>query len=111
MSAGSLDRRVRFERLFETRDDMGGLAEDCWRPVLLLSAERLDISDGERFAAGELSASLGTRWRIRSSIKARSLTAKDRLIFDGQSFQISGIKETRHGRRRFLEITTATRND
>ncbi len=111
IAAGNLDRRITFERLIPKRDAMGGEAVDCWERICTRSAQRLDVSDGERFAAGELSAELGTRWRVRYSKLIDSVGAKDRITYMERIFNITGKKETMDGRNQFLEFTTATRND
>lgn len=103
--SGSLDRRVQFQRA-EVADD--GLSpvetfENYGNPV---PARKADISDGERWRAGAVEADLTTRFVIRWSSFSRSLTARDRLTCDGETYNIVGIKETR-GRRQWLEITAA----
>ncbi len=111
MAAGKLDRRIKLQNFVAKRDLMGGQAEDCWQTICTVFAARLDISDKERFAAGEQSAELGTRWRVRSSEITRAIGAKNRILYHGAAFNISGVKETTAGRNRFIEITTAVRND
>jgi len=109
MSAGKLDRRIQFRRYSEA-DDGYSLAEtwaDHGSPVW---ASKADLSDGEKWRAGEVAASVTTRFIIRSSTFSRGVTPKDRLVCDGETYEISGIKEGK-GRKRWLEITCATRAD
>lgn len=102
------DRRVQFERYSEADDGFG--AVKAWsahgdpQP-----AEKRDISDGERWRASEVQAHITTRFRVRSSLFTRGLTPKDRLVCEGRTYDISGIKEL--DRRRTLEITAAARAD
>jgi head-tail adaptor len=108
LTAGALDRRIQFRRATLTDD---GLARaevfaDHGAPVW---ASKADISDGERWRAGEVQAHITTRFRIRSSVFARGLTPKDRLVCEGVTYDISGFKEI--GRRDMLEITAAARAD
>lgn len=108
MSGSRLDRRVQFER--HGQSDDGYTKRDVWAaegaPVW---ASKVDISDAERWAAGQIQASVTTRFRVRSSPFTRSWTPKDRLVCEGQSYGIVGIKEI--GRRRWVEVTAARRAD
>ena len=80
MNAGVLNRRITIERQATGRDDYGGITEGTWAELTKVWARRSDISDAEKFAAGEKSATRKTRWLIRSSIISRTFTAKDRLV-------------------------------
>ena len=108
MKAGALDRRVQFLRA--TLQDDGIAQVEVWAhhgaPVW---AARRDISDAERWRAGEVQAHVTTRFTVRWSPFTADLTPKDRLVEGGREFDISGIKE--QGRRAFLEITAAARAD
>lgn len=109
--AGDLDRRIRFERVSTVKDGMGGTAEDGWSPLGSVWANRADASDGERFAADEVSAVRMTRFKVRSSSLTRGVTPIDRIFFDKTHYEIQGIKETAEGRNNYLEFTTVVRND
>ena len=109
ISAGKLDRRVQFQR-FDVTDDGFGQVEtwaDHGGPIW---ASKTDISDGEKWRASEVAASITTRFVVRYSTFTRDLTPKDRLTFEGRVFDIAGIKEI-GDRRRWLEITAAARVD
>ncbi|QPM89379.1 head-tail adaptor protein [Pseudooceanicola algae] len=111
--AGSLDRRVQFLR--------GTLTDNGFNEVLkwtdpatdalgdLVWAERTDVSDQERWRAANVDAVITTRFVVRSSNFSRSITPKDRLVCDGLTFDIVGIKEI--GRRDRLEITASAQAD
>lgn len=106
---GSLDRRVQFLR--------GTLADDGYSATLIFAphgspvwAARKDVSDGERWRAGEVQAHVTTRFQVRSSTFTRGITPKDRLTCDGREYDIAGIKEL-DGRKSILEITAAARID
>lgn len=109
--AGSLDRRIRFERDSSGRDAMGGSTSEGWVPLATVWANRADASDSERYAAEERSAVRMTRFRVRSSSATRDVTAKDRIVHDRQAYEILGVKETAEGRNRFLEFSTVVRDD
>lgn len=105
-----LDRRVQFQR-FTTTDD-GFSTVEAWAdhgaPVW---AQRSDVSDGEKARAGEVQASLMTRFMVRSSAFTRGLTPKDRLVTESVTFNITGIKEPPGSRRQWLEISATARAD
>lgn len=109
MDAFALDRRVQFRRATLT-DDGYGMAEtwaDHGAPVW---ASRRDVSDGERFRAGEVTAMITARFVVRHSAFTAGLTPKDRLICEGVEFDIVGIKQSPE-RRQSFEITAAARAD
>lgn len=109
IGAGDLDRRVQFRRAALV--DTGFERAEAWAnhgaPVW---ASRKDVSDGERWQAGEVQAHITTRFVVRWSVFSKGLTPKDRLVCEGREFDIVGIKEVA-GRGRFLEITAAARAD
>lgn len=107
MAAGKLDRRIAIERATVTKDALGGDVE-TWAPLTTVWAMRKDLSDRETMTSDQLNASLTSRFTVRSSVLMRSVTAKDRLNYDGDLWNILPPKETRDDRGRFLEIT-ATR--
>lgn len=109
MTAGKLDRRVQVER-YTLTDDGFSQVEDWASHGSPIWAERVDISDGERWRAGEVQAHVTTRFRVRSSAFSRDLTPKDRLVCEGDTFDIVGIKQSPK-RRTYLEITAAARVD
>lgn len=107
--AGEFDRKVQFRRSSSVSDDFSQV--DVWADYgTLISANVKSVSDGEKWRAGEVAAHITTRFIIRWSVFAGTLTPKDRLIYEGRVYDISGIKEM-VGRRRFLEVTAAARND
>lgn len=108
MSAGKLDRRIQFRR-YTTSDDGFSQVETWGDHGTPVSASKKDISDGERISAGEVSATLTSRFTVRSSVFTRDLNAKDRVVYSGNTFNIFGIKEI--GRNNMLEITAGAKVD
>jgi SPP1 family predicted phage head-tail adaptor len=108
MFAGKLDRRITLERATKAQDEYG---EEVltWGTLATVWASFKPVSDGERMAAREVSAELTARFQIRWDSAWSDLSAQDRLIFDGKTYSISGVKEI--GRREGIEITAAVRND
>lgn len=108
MRAGALDRRLQIRRAVTT--DNGLEMVEAWRdcgPVIW--AGRRDVSDAERATAGWIEATMASRFTVRSSSFTRELTPKDRLVCEGLTFDIVGIKQL--GRRDYLEITAVARTD
>lgn len=108
MQAGELNRRLQFQRF--TAVDDGLQMVEAWKdhgsPIW---AARMDVSDGERAAAGWIEATSVARFTVRSSTFTRGLTPKDRLTTEGREYDIQGIKEL--DRRGWLEITAIARVD
>jgi head-tail adaptor len=109
MQPGRLDRLVQFRRATVGSDAFG--ATQTWADHgTPLYAQKSDLRDGERWRAGEVQAHVTTRFTVRRSPFTAALTPKDRLTCEGVEFEIVGIKEGA-GRRQWVEITCARRND
>lgn len=104
----NLDRRVQFRAKTLTSDGFGS-AEVWANSGAAQPASKKDISDGERWRAGEVQAHVTTRFVVRSSAFTRGITPAWRLSCEGREYDIVGTKEI--DRRRFIEITAAARND
>jgi SPP1 family predicted phage head-tail adaptor len=107
LHAGALDRRVRFRRATLV-DDGFGMVPSWADHGPRVAARRQDVSDAERWRAGEVAAHVTARFVIRWSAFAASITAADRLVCEGREYDIGGLKEVQ-GRRQFLEITASAR--
>ena len=109
MDAPRLDRRIQFRRATLTDDGFSQVEvwADHGAPVW---ASKSDISDGERWRAAEVAASVTTRFVVRWSIFTADLTPRDRLVCEGREYEIVGVKEGA-GRRQWLEVTAAARTD
>lgn len=110
MSASKLDRKIQFRR-FTLEDDGYGQVEvwaDHGGPIW---AHRADVSDGEKFAAAQVQATVTTRFTVRSSAFTRDINPADRILHAGQDFNITGTKESKDGRFQFIEITASARTD
>lgn len=105
MRAGRLDRRVQFLRSVAVDDGYqlrpgefvshGGQVWAAFKPV----------SDGERFRAGSIGADVTARFTVRHSSFTAGITTADRLVCEGRTYAIGGIKEI--GRREGFEITAS----
>lgn len=108
MQAGKLDRRITIERASETRDAFNNITYS-WTPLVTVWAAKLDVRDAERWSAQEVGAEITTRFQIRWSTAVEDVNPKDRIVFDGRTYDINAVKEM--GRREGLEITAAARAD
>lgn len=92
-------------------DDGFQMVPGAAEPVCTVWAARSDVSDGERFRAGEQAAELVARYVLRRSSETVSITAKDTLRegSSGPELQIVGVKTIREGA--LIEVTTAARSD
>lgn len=108
MKAGELNRRITIERATYTVNDLNEHVP-TWATLTTVWASKKDVSDSERIAAAEVRAAITTRFQIRHSRKVADLTAKDRISFQGNVYEIFSVKEI--WRNTGLEITAAARVD
>ena len=108
MRAGKLDRSIILQRFTSTLDAYNEPVL-TWATLATRSASYEPLSDGERFRAGETAANASARFVIRYSTEVATVNAKDRLTFDGDTYEIVNVKET--GRREGIEITAGARAD
>lgn len=107
IGAGDLDREVTIQRATATTNEYN---EEilAWADFKTVRAMRRDASDRQRIemmAAGQVGAFQVSRFTIRSTTETRTITPVDRLVHEGKTWAIHGIKEADEGRYRFLEIT------
>ncbi len=106
MFAGKLDRRITLQRASVTTNEYGEEVP-TWLTLATVWASKKDVSDGERIAAAEVAAEIGTRFQIRWDSSWSDLSPLDRVVYDGRTYNISAVKEI--GRREGLEISAAAR--
>ncbi|KFB10336.1 phage head closure protein [Nitratireductor basaltis] len=104
ISAGKLDRKITIQRFTETTNEYNEPIQ-TWADFISVRAQRKDVSDGEKFAAGQVGSTLMARFTTRSSEQSRTIKPTDRISHEGAIWQIIGLKEAGEGRRRFIEIT------
>lgn len=104
---GRLDQRVQF--LAEQLVD-GGLRRESQYIAIgqKVWASKEDASADEVFRAGQDTARLVVRFRVKKTAFTSSITAAHRLRSGAQEFEIFGIKEV-PGRGRIFEITAAAK--
>lgn len=108
MRAGPLDRRITLERYGITYNADNEPIEG-WAELGKRWASKEDVSDGEKVRAAQVGASVSTRFRVRYDSLTSTLTATDRITYDGQTYEIQGTKEL--DRRVGIEITASRQND
>lgn len=104
-AVGDLDQRITIERVDILGIDTFGNPICEWKPLATIAASRSDVSDTERVAYGAIVSRLVSRFVIRTGGPAASVNSVDRLAYEGVRWEILGVKETKQGRKRFLEIT------
>lgn len=107
MQAGARDRKITLQRRGGLIDAFGHEVE-TWTDLGTVWAERLDVSDGERWRAAEVAAAISVRFRVRATVLTADLTARDRIQSEGRLFDIQGIKQIE---REGFEITANARAD
>jgi SPP1 family predicted phage head-tail adaptor len=103
-----MDRRITIQRATASRDEFNEPV-NLWLTLATVWASYEPLSDGEAFRASETLAEASARFVVRYSTTLAGLDPKDRLTFDGGTWQIVRVKEI--GRREGLEITTKARAD
>jgi SPP1 family predicted phage head-tail adaptor len=106
--SGDMNRRVTLQRATVTFDDFGSEVE-TWGTLASVWVNRKDVSAAESFRAQEVGAELSTRFRIRYSTNVADLNPRDRLIYNGLVYQITGVRESK--RNRWLEVDCVVRPD
>jgi SPP1 family predicted phage head-tail adaptor len=106
--SGTLDRRITLQRATVTQNTIGEGAQ-AWAALATVWASVAYIKDAEREKSGQIRAERQARFMIRWSPTVASINAKDRLVFDGSTYEIWGTKEI--GRREGIEISATMRAD
>lgn len=106
IDAGRLDRRISILRATTAANAFNEKVE-TWSALVVVWAEAKPVLDGERQAAGQTLASKSIRFTIRHSTAVADVDPRDRIEFDGRTYDINGVKEI--GRREGLEITATAR--
>jgi SPP1 family predicted phage head-tail adaptor len=109
MKATGRNREIVIQRATVTQDPGSGENVETWATFATVWAEMTPVSDGERIKAAEVSAEITTRFRILWSTTVSTVNPKDRLTFDGKTWDIWGVKEI--GFREGIEITASARAD
>jgi SPP1 family predicted phage head-tail adaptor len=93
MIIGKSDRRITIQRATETTNGYGEKVA-TWATLITVWAELQKTSGAkEAIANRQDTAAKQLVFKIRSSTDSRGVTTKDRLVYDGKYFDITGIEE------------------
>jgi SPP1 family predicted phage head-tail adaptor len=98
MKAGKLDRLIVLQRAIDTVSAAGTVTH-TWSTVGELRAELVNLASVE---AGAVFGEIDTSSLVLRTRYLTGVTAADRIVFDGDFYNIKGIVEI--GRRRVLEL-------
>lgn len=90
MRAGNLNERVTFQRATSGDDGYGNVITG-WTNLLTVWADVRETPGKERVDAGRVEASATATVRIRASTDSRGLTAADRMVARGWTWNIRTI--------------------
>lgn len=103
MNAKDLDRRITFVAPNLVDLGMGETKADGWMPVATRWAKYTPVSDAEKLRAAAVEQKTDARFVVRYSAQLAELDGQHKIEFDGDRWEISGVKEL--GRRQWLEFT------
>ena len=106
MDAGRLDARIAIRRATVTADAFNEPAE-TWATLATVAAQAVPVMDGERWQAGQTIAQQSYRFTIRWSLGVADVNPRDRIVYDGRTYDIGGVKDI--GRNAWREITATAR--
>lgn len=106
--SGDMNRRITLQRATVERNSFNEEIE-TWGTLATVWARKHDVSAAEAFRAQEVGAQLTARFRIRYSDTVATLNPRDRLIFNGLTYNITGVREK--DMNRWLEVDCVARDD
>ena len=109
LPAGRYNRKITLQRFTSTTAAGSGEQVKVWSDIATRFASKRDVSDSERMASAEMSAQIGTRFVVRWEQLLSDINPKDRLLFDGRTFEIVAVKEI--DQRVGIEISAIARAD
>lgn len=104
---GDLNRRIQFQRA-TLNDDGLGVSETWVDHGIRIRAQKRDVSSAEQAQAASVGMTITTRFVVWASSFTRAITAEDRVVCEGVTYDIVGILELAADRR-YLQITGAVR--
>lgn len=106
--AAYLNRRCLLQRATVITNEFNEQIE-LWTTFAAVWCGKKDASASESYRAQEVGAEITMRVTIRYSSDVAELNPRNRLIFDGVTYNITGVRET--DPQRFLEIDCVARKD
>ena len=104
MQAGKLDQRISVERLQGGFDELGQPLPDTWAPLFTCWAAVEPLTGREYLAAQALQSEVTARIRMRFR---PWMTAEDRVIHDGTTYNIVSLVDVRSGHRELVLMCKA----
>lgn len=109
LRAGDMHRRITLQR-YDVTFNADNEPNETWTPdAAAIWASWRRASARETLASAEVRAAVSDIFEIRFSSAVSNLNAKDRLVYDGRTYDISGVTEI--GRREGLRIEASARAD
>ena len=99
--AGSLDRRVTFQRATVSPNGFNEPVE-TWAELATVFTYHHDVSAAEAYRAQEVGAEISTRFKVRHLELLADLNPRDRLIWAGRVYNITAVREVQ--RLRWIEV-------
>lgn len=106
---GNLDRRIQIQRATVAPSPYNEPIE-TWLTVSELWAGVKDVSAGEAYKAAEVDAEISTRFTVRFSHFANGINPKDRVVWDGKTYNITAVRRVQN-RDSYIEIDAVARAD
>lgn len=98
---GSRKERIMIQRATITDNEFNEPVE-TWDDLATVWAKRMDASAGESYRAQEVGAQITMRFTVLRTSTTASLTPKDRIVYEGRTFNITAVREVK--RNRWMEI-------
>lgn len=99
MRLGRLNRRVTILRAGTPTRDALNTPVKAWVPFVSFWAEEIQQRPMESWKAGQTAAQTETLFRLRRNPRSEAITAQDRLVSDGRTFEIIGVTARAQGDR------------
>lgn len=93
MESPKLDRRITLQRASSTQDAGSGESVTSWSDLATVWASRRRASARETLAAAEISGEVSDVFEIRYDSAWSDLDVRDRLIFEGRTYEITSVDE------------------
>jgi SPP1 family predicted phage head-tail adaptor len=106
VKAGNLRDRITVQRAISGDDGYGNTIVS-WADLITTWADVLDQLGREKLASGRLEASRAATVRVRRSTQSLGITAADRIVARGQTWDIRSIAEVGRNRE-MLEFLVET---
>lgn len=104
--SGYMNRRGTFQRATTAPNGFNEPVQ-TWATLATVWLRKADVSAGEAFKAQEIGAELTTRFTVRHSTTLAGLTPKDRLVYGGDTYEITGVREKQMNR--WIEVDCVRR--